>query len=110
MTSEQVIAEAETQCQLLGGLPIILEVGADLPVSPMPNVAFKCRHWVLVKARAGWPADSRIYPGILLSRSISGEEQRIEELIRWASYAEKAILNIPPEIRPNLQIVVSVAD
>src|SRR5438128_12466954 len=110
MTGEKVIAEAETQCQLLSGLPIILKIGAELQVTPVPKIAFELRRRGLIKAGARRAANPRIYTTILFRWGIGGKIQGVEELIRWAIYAEFAVLNVPPEIRPDLQVVVAVAD
>ena len=102
VAGEEIVAQAKIQRQLPADLPIVLNVCADLPVSPVPDAGFQMGRCVSCKS---WIDSGKFEVGC-----ISREEQRVEEVVRRSPHIKVAILYVPPHVHACLQVVLAMVD
>src|SRR5215469_3295738 len=107
---EQVIAQSQVQREPSGYFPVVLDVCAYFQIPPVADVGRQLSLRILVKRFARWSADAGVNAGIFLGGCIRRKEDGVEHLIGRTRHAEGAVLQVPPEIRSDLYVVVPMAD
>src|ERR1700722_39089 len=97
---EQIVTQAQIECQTPGGLPIVLKKKSVFPVAKVPFVGSQLRRLP--------SQETRIDPGILAGGLVNREEQLVEEVVRRSTHVRVAVLHVPPNFRPRLQAVLAV--
>src|SRR5438132_7070253 len=82
------------------GFPIVLKVTANLQVAPVTAVGIEVGRRPTHKP---W-----IHPGSHAIGGVCSEEQRVEEVVGWASHIEVTVLNVTPNVSTHLEGMISL--
>src|SRR5205085_5151587 len=100
VTRVQVIANAELQRQARRDLPIVLEVTTELQVPPVADIGLE------VRVRSRTADEIRIDTGGHAIRLVGSKEERIKEVVRRTADVELRVLDVPPDISTELDVVL----
>src|SRR5215467_539797 len=97
-----VVTKPQVQSEPAVYFPVVLEVGTEFEIPPVPDVGRQLRR---VSRDKAW-----IDAGHLKVRSVSCEPYCVEEFVRRAGNVEFAVLDITFELRANFQIMRAMTD